>query len=72
MNTFPQVRRLNERTCLNQKPIVKKGQRVKKNQIIADALQRIRRAGSGSKRARRFMTFDGYNFEDAIVISQRS
>ncbi len=27
---------LNERTCLNQKPIVKKGQRVKKNQILAD------------------------------------
>jgi DNA-directed RNA polymerase subunit beta len=63
---------LNERTCLNQRPIVKKGQRVKKGQIIADgpavhqgelALGRNVLVG--------FMTYDGYNFEDAIVISQR-
>jgi len=63
--------KLNERTCLNQKPIVVEGQRVKKGQIIAD--------GSGCCRGElalgrnilvAFMPFDGYNFEDAIVISQ--
>ncbi|MCD6304549.1 MAG: DNA-directed RNA polymerase subunit beta [Planctomycetes bacterium] len=64
--------KLNERTCLNQKPIVHEGQRVKKGQIIAD--------GSGCDHGElalgrnllvAFMPFDGYNFEDAIVISQK-
>src|SRR4051794_39508123 len=63
---------LNERTCLNQKPIVKKGQRVKKNQIIADgpAVHQGELA-LGRNVLVAFQTFDGYNFEDAIVISQR-
>jgi DNA-directed RNA polymerase subunit beta len=63
---------LNERTCLNQKPIVKKGQRVKKGQIIADgaAVQQGELA-LGRNVLVAFMTYDGYNFEDAIVISQR-
>ena len=63
---------LNERTCLNQKPIVKKGQRVKKSQIIADgpATQQGELA-LGRNVLVAFMTFDGYNFEDAIVLSQR-
>jgi len=63
---------LNERTCLNQKPIVKLGEKVKKNQIIAD--------GGGTSQGMLalgrnvlvgFMPFDGYNFEDAILISER-
>ena len=63
---------LNERTCLNQKPIVKKGQRVKKGQIIADgAGHAAGRAGPGPNVLVAFMTYDGYNFEDAIVISER-
>ena len=63
---------LNERTCLNQRPIVKKGQKVKKGQIIADgpAVQQGELA-LGRNVLVAFMTFDGYNFEDAIVISQR-
>ena len=63
---------LNERTCLNQRPIVKKGQRVKKGQIIADgpAVHQGELA-LGRNVLVAFMTFDGYNFEDAIVISQR-
>ena len=45
---------LNERTCLNQKPIVKKGQRVKKGQILADgAADASGRTGPGPQRARR-------------------
>src|SRR5271154_6067113 len=63
---------LNERTCLNQKPIVKKGQRVKRNQIIADgAAVHQGELALGRNVLVAFMTFDGYNFEDAIVISQR-
>ncbi|HET6246114.1 MAG TPA: DNA-directed RNA polymerase subunit beta [Tepidisphaeraceae bacterium] len=63
---------LNERTCLNQKPIVKKGQRVKKNQILADgAATHQGELALGRNVLVGFMTFDGYNFEDAIVISQR-
>ena len=63
---------LNERTCLNQRPIVKKGQKVKKGQIMADgpAVSQGELA-LGSNVLVAFMTFDGYNFEDAIVISQR-
>jgi len=63
---------LNERTCLNQKPIVKKGQRVKKGQIIADGAATYQGELSlGRNVLVAFMTYDGYNFEDAIVISQR-
>src|SRR5437588_1055330 len=63
---------LNERTCLNQKPIVKKGQRVKKGQIIADgAAVDQGELALGRNVLVAFMTFDGYNFEDAIVINQR-
>ena len=63
---------LNERTWLNQKPIVKKGQRVKKGQIMADgAAVHQGELALGRNVLVAFMTYDGYNFEDAIVISQR-
>jgi len=63
---------LNERTCLNQKPIVKLGQKVQAGQVIADgggtadgilALGKNVLAG--------FVSFDGFNFEDAIIVSER-
>ena len=63
---------LNERTCQNQKPIVKKGARVKKGQILADgAAVHQGELALGRNVLVAFMTFDGYNFEDAIVINQR-
>ena len=63
---------LNERTCQNQKPIVKKGQRIKKGQILADgAAVHQGELALGRNVLVAFMTFDGYNFEDAIVINQR-
>ena len=63
---------LNERTCLNQKPIVKKGQKVKKGQILADGPATWQgELALGQNVLVAFMTFDGYNFEDAIVISER-
>ena len=64
--------RLNERTCLNQRPIVVHGQRVKKNQIIADGPGCYEgELALGKNVLVAFMTYDGYNFEDAILISER-
>lgn len=63
---------LNERTCLNQKPIVTEGQKVKKNEIIADGAATCNGELSlGRNITVAFMTWDGYNFEDAIVVSER-
>jgi DNA-directed RNA polymerase subunit beta len=63
---------LNERTCLNQKPIVKLGEKVKKGQIIGDgAGTRNGELSLGRNVIVAFMSWDGYNFEDAILVSQR-
>jgi DNA-directed RNA polymerase subunit beta len=63
---------LNERTCLNQKPIVKLGQRVKKGQVIADgAATHHGELSLGRNVLVAFMAWDGYNFEDAIIISEK-
>jgi DNA-directed RNA polymerase subunit beta len=63
---------LNERTCLNQKPIVKVGQRVKKGQVIADgAATHNGELSLGRNVLVAFMAWDGYNFEDAIIISEK-
>jgi DNA-directed RNA polymerase subunit beta len=63
---------LNERTCQNQKPIVRKGEKVKKGQIIADgAASHLGELAVGRNCLVAFMTYDGYNFEDAIVISEK-
>jgi DNA-directed RNA polymerase subunit beta len=63
---------LNERTCLNQKPVVKMGQRVKKGQVIADgAATHNGELSLGRNVLVAFMAWDGYNFEDAIIISEK-
>ncbi len=63
---------LNEKTCLNQRPIVRLGQKVKKGQIIADgAASNNGELSLGKNVLVAFNTFDGYNYEDAIVISER-
>ncbi len=64
-------RGLNERTCLNQKPIVQLGQRVEKGQVIADGAATYQgELALGRNVLVGFMSFDGFNFEDAIVISE--
>ncbi len=63
---------LNERTCQNQRPVVKAGQRVEKGQILADgASTKMGELSIGRNTLVAFMTYDGYNFEDAIVINER-
>jgi DNA-directed RNA polymerase subunit beta len=62
----------NQSTCINLKPIVKKGDRVEKGQVLCEgyATQQGELAlGQNLKVA--FMPWKGYNFEDAIVISER-
>ncbi len=63
---------LNERTCQNQKPIVRPGQKVEAGQIIADGASTHQgELALGRNVLVAFMTFDGYNYEDAILISER-
>ena len=63
---------LNERTCLNQRPIVRPGQKVETGEVIADgASTRNGELAIGKNMRVAFNTFDGYNFEDAIVINER-
>jgi len=62
----------NQDTCLNQKPIVKPGQKVKKGEVIADGYSTERgELALGKDVLVAFMPWRGYNFEDAIVISER-
>ncbi len=63
---------LNERTCLNQKPIVQVGQKVKKGELLADGASTFKgELALGRNVLVAFMAWDGYNFEDAIIISER-
>jgi DNA-directed RNA polymerase subunit beta len=63
---------LNEHTCLNQKPIVRVGQKVKRGQVIADgAATHKGELSLGRNVLVAFMSWDGYNFEDAIIISEK-
>ena len=63
---------LNERTCMNQKPLVNVGQQVTEGEIIADGPATQNGVLSlGKNLLVAFQTFNGHNFEDAIVLSQR-
>ncbi len=62
---------LNERTCLNQRPIVDIGDKVAKGDVLADgAATHDGVLSLGRNVLVGFMSFDGYNFEDAIIISE--
>jgi len=64
--------RSNASTCFNQKPIVKKGQRVKKGECIADGPSTDHgELALGRNVLVAFMPWNGYNFEDAILISEK-
>ena len=62
---------LNERTCQNQKPMVRPGDKVEKGQVIADGAATFQgELALGRNVLVGFMSYEGYNFEDAIIISE--
>ena len=62
---------LNERTSLNQKPIIRMGDKIEKGQVIADgAATHKGELALGRNVLVGFMSFDGFNFEDAIILSE--
>ena len=64
--------RSNAGTCFNQKPIVKQGQKIKAGQIIADGPSTDQgEMALGRNVLVAFMPWNGYNFEDAILISEK-
>ncbi len=64
--------RTNQNTCINERPLVYKGQRVKAGEVIADGQSTERgELALGRDVLVAFMPWRGYNFEDAIVISER-
>src|SRR5216110_2376714 len=64
--------RSNAGTCVNQKPIVRKGQHVKRGQVIADGPNTDQgELALGRNVLVAFMPWNGYNFEDAIMISEK-
>ncbi len=64
--------RTNQGTCINQRPVVDKGDRVESGQIIADSSATEQgELALGQNVLCAFMSWEGYNFEDAIIISNR-
>ena len=65
-------KRSNQNTCINQKPLVKVGDEVKKGDIIADGpATKLGELALGKNVTVAFMPWQGYNFEDSILISER-
>ena len=64
--------RSNQDTCINQKPRVEEGDRVKVGQVLADGPSTDRgELALGKNLLVAFMPWEGYNFEDAVIISER-
>jgi DNA-directed RNA polymerase subunit beta len=70
--TLTKFKRSNQNTCINQKPIVRKGDRVMKGQVLADGpCTEKGELALGRNVLVAFMPWRGYNFEDAILVSER-
>ncbi len=64
--------RSNQSTCYNQRPIVNKGEHVEKGQVIADGPSTANgEMALGKNPLIGFMTWEGYNYEDAVLLSER-
>ncbi|MFA7688648.1 MAG: DNA-directed RNA polymerase subunit beta, partial [Bacilli bacterium] len=62
----------NQGTCYTHRPLVKKGEKVKRNEIIADGASTDKgELALGKNVVVAFMTYDGYNYEDAVILSER-
>ena len=65
-------KRSNQGTCVNQRPIVEKGEKVKAGQVLADGPATSQGEISLGKNALiGFMTWEGYNYEDAVLINEK-
>jgi len=70
--TLQKFYRTNQDTCINQRPLVRSGQQVVKGQPLADgAATEMSELALGQNVLVAFMPWRGYNFEDAIIISER-
>ena len=73
-HVYPLIKfvRTNQGTCVNQRPVVSKGNKVKKGQVIADGSATDHgELALGQNIICAFMSWRGYNFEDAVIISDR-
>jgi DNA-directed RNA polymerase subunit beta len=73
-NTYlvSKFRRSNQGTCFNQKPVVEEGDRVVKSQVLADGpCTDHGEMALGKNLLAAFMPWEGHNYEDAIILSQR-
>ena len=70
--SLTKFKRSNQNTCINQRPIVRVGQRVTKGQVLADGpCTELGELALGRNVLVAFMPWRGYNFEDAILVSER-
>ena len=70
--TLTKFLRTNQDTCLNQRPLVSVGQKIKKGDILADGCATDKgELALGKNVLVAFMPWNGYNFEDAIIINER-
>ncbi len=70
--TLRKYQRSNQSTCIDQRPAVSKGQRVKKGEVIADSSStESGELALGQNVVVAFLSWEGGNFEDAILISER-
>ncbi len=69
---LPKYKKTNQNTCINLVPVVKKGEKVKKGQVLTEGYgTKGGELALGRNLKVAFMPWKGYNFEDAIVISDR-
>ena len=72
IHTLRKFQRSNQNTCINQRPLVKVGDRVHKDQVIADGPSTdLGELALGKNIIVAFMPWNGYNYEDSILISER-
>ncbi len=70
--TLTKYQRSNQNTCVNQRPLVTSGESVRKGQVIADGpATELGELALGRNVLVAFMPWDGYNFEDAIIVSKK-
>jgi DNA-directed RNA polymerase subunit beta len=70
--SLTKFKRSNQNTCINQKPVVLAGQKVKKGEVLADGpCTDMGELALGRNVLVAFMPWRGYNFEDAILVSER-